>query len=77
MENELKWDFGPEIGSDFDSKPVFGPENASDFKSDPVFGPENGFRSGRESVFGGEIPFSPVFHFIAYTETIKTNRKEI
>ena len=49
MENELKWDFGPEIG----------------------------FWSGRESVFGGEIPFSPVFHFIAYTETIKTNRKEI
>ena len=49
MGNELKWDFGPEIG----------------------------FWSGRESVFGGEIPFSPVFHFITYTETIKTNRKEI
>lgn len=63
MENELKWDFGPEIGSDFDSKPVFGPEIDSDFNS--------------KSVFGGEIPFSPVFHFIAYTEIIKTNRKEI
>ncbi len=49
MENELKWDFGPEID----------------------------FRSGRKSIFGGEIPFSPVFHFITYTEIIKTNRKEI
>ena len=63
MGNELKWDFGPEIGF------------RSGRKS--IFGPEIGFRSGRESVFGGEIPFSPVFHFIAYTETIKTNRKEI
>ena len=77
MENELKWDFGPENASDFKSDPVFDPEIDSDFNSKPVFGPEIDFRSGRESVFGGEIPFSPVFHFIAYTEIIKTNRKEI
>ena len=77
MGNELKWDFGPEIGFRSGRKSIFGPEIGFRSGRKSIFGPEIGFRSGRESVFGGEIPFSPVFHFITYTETIKTNRKEI